>query len=100
MADAFLVNSFAGKAKGGGTATDVSQLAIPASPYRKFLGIYNNSEDDIMWLSLDSEAVAGQGIPVYPRDGYEMKFGDITYGDVYVVMDAGKTAPFSWLIGA
>lgn len=100
MANVFEMNVFAGKAKGGGTATDVSQVAIPADTFRKFLGVYNNDENNIIWLSLGSPAVAGQGIPIYPRDGYEMKFGDITFDAVHIVTDAGLTAAYSWLTGA
>jgi len=42
----------------------------------------------------------GQGIPVYPHDGYEMKFGDITFDAVYVVADTGLTVGYSWQTGA
>jgi len=100
VANVFEMNVFAGKAIGGGTATDVSQVAIPADTFRKFLGIYNNDENNILWLNLGGPAVAGQGIAVYPRDGYEMKFGDISFDAVHVVADTGLTVPYSWLIGA
>ena len=94
-----LAHAFSGKAKGGGTATEVSRLAIPADAYRKALGIFNNSDDDIMWLSFGSAAVAGQGIPLYPHDGYEMGQYSITPDDIHIVMDAGKTGSYSWYTG-
>jgi hypothetical protein len=100
VANVFEMNVFSGKAKGGGTATQVSSIAIPADTFRKFLGIYNTDADNILWLSLGSPAVVGQGIPVYPHDGYEMKFGDITFDAVYVVADTGLTVGYSWQTGA
>lgn len=100
MANVFEMNVFAGKAQGGGTATDVSQIAIPADTFRKFLGIYNLDEENILWLNLGAPAESGKGIPIYPRDGYEMKLGDITFDAVHVIADAGLTANYSWITGA
>ena len=99
MANRYEMHSFEGKAKGGGTATPVSQILVPADEHRLFLGVYNLSEDEIIYISLGSPAVAGQGIPLYPRDGYEQKFGDITSQAVYGVTEAGKTAAFCWHTG-
>ena len=99
MADDYLVNEFVGKAQGGGTATPVSQLVIPADPFRKWAGVYNLDANVVMYLSFDLPAVAGQGIPVYPKDGYEFDQKAMSKGPIYVICDAGQTAKFSWIVG-
>lgn len=97
--DYFSANVFSGKSIGGGVATDHDQIAIPEDDHRKFLGIFNNDADNVMWLNFGAPAVAGQGVPIYPRDGYELKQTDITLDDVHIIMANGLTGSYSYLVG-
>jgi hypothetical protein len=99
MANTFEMNVFSGKAKGGGTADGTSAIAREASPTRKYLGIFNLDNTNILWLSLGSAAVAGEGIPVFPRSSWEMQFGKIS-GDAVHVITEGANVDYSWFEGA
>jgi len=81
------------------TVTDTSTEIRPENLNREYLILRNMSTVNTVYLAVGADAELEKGIPIYPREFWEMTTDNLSGAVVNGICEAGKTAKIAIQVG-